>query len=138
MELVTEQEFRENIQNVQEMVRPFKAEYLEPIGIDLTVGEHCINMTRGHAISLGVGEELEMRPGDFVIIFTNESLYVRDDYLGLLFPKVSLTLKGLSQSGGKVNPRFSGQLRVALKNEGHEVVRLKHKERICNVAFWRI
>jgi len=138
MELITKQAFMNDEQGVQGLVQPFKRGHLEPFGIDLTVGKHCINVTKDQTMRLDEGQEFEMRPGDFVIVDTDEYLRVPEHYFGLVFPKVSLTLRRLSQSAGKVNPGFKGVLRVALKNEGYEVVKLNQGERICNVAFWRI
>ena len=138
MELVTDEVFKHNNRREQSMVEPFNWERVKRFGIDLTVGEHCNNVTKAQTTSLSAGEKLEVRPGDFVIVETDEYLRVPDTHLGLVFPKVSLTLRRLFQSGGKVDPGFKGRLRIALKNEGHEVVELKRGDPICNVAFWYI
>jgi len=138
MELITDEVFRNNVEGEQNMLDPFRWDHVERFGVDLTAGEHCVNVTKAETVRLGEAQELEVRPGDFVIVDTDEYLRVPDSCLGLLLPKVSLMLRGLSQSGGKVDPGFRGRLRVALKNEGYEVVKLKRGEPICNVAFWRI
>ena len=138
MDLITNKVFMNDEQGVQSLVHPFLSDHLDGIGIDLTVGDICRNVTKDDTIRLNGGQEFEVRRGDFVIIDTAEDLRVSDSYLGMVFPKVSLTLRGLSQSAGKVNPGFNGRLRIPLKNEGYETVKLKKGTRICNVVFWRI
>ncbi|GEM_PF-3596312 len=139
MEIVTPERFRANKNNEQRVEQPFKEVNLTPFGIDLTAGEYCVHLTKDLVIKLVSEAEVEVRPGDSVIVETEERLDVPPDWVGLIFPKRKLTEDGLFQpgGGGKVDPGWNNRLKVAFKNEGYKTIKLKRGTRICCVAFWQ-
>jgi deoxycytidine triphosphate deaminase len=138
MELVTYDDFDKNSNGEQDVIHPFEIEHLQPLGIDLTLGQDCYNLTTGKGEKLGKDDVFPVRHGDFVVVWTEETLHVRDDWFGLVCSKVSLIGQGLTHFGTKVDPGFEGKLQLSFRNDGHRVIKLKRGQPICNVIFLRL
>jgi deoxycytidine triphosphate deaminase len=137
MKIVSDKDFSEN-SAIEKIISPFNPENLTPVGVDLTIGGKCYNVTIGKEYDLEDGEILELFHGDFARVFTYENLTVPSDWFGMVYGKVSLAGKGLTHLGTKIDPGFEGKLLLTFQYLGNEPLRFKRGDPICNVAFFRI
>ena len=135
MRLLTYNDFVEDSTQWVQRVTPLNEDNLEAAGIDLTVGGKGCNVTSGEEVSFETGDTLEVRPGDFVNIQTAEVISLEPTDLGLVFAKVSLTQRGFTSFGSKIDPGFRGRLLLSFANNGHTVERLSPGQRICMVSI---
>lgn len=83
-------------------------------------------------------EEVIIRPGDYYLVSTVESLNAPKDLMPVIFPRTSLFRAGLLLLNSKTDPGYKGQLIMGLKNLSEFEVRLQLGARICNVVFFKI
>lgn len=116
-------------------ISPMCRSNLQGAGIDLTVGGDGVNLTSGQEVSFDSGDVMEIRPGDFVNIQTAEELTLEDTDFGFVFAKVSLTQKGFTSFGSKIDPGYRGKLLLSFANNGHNIVTIRKGQSICMVSI---
>ncbi len=130
----------------------------EGVGVDLRLGA-LYKITEGGAfIEAGLGkrkgvktkliakfhprkinqEEVIIKPGDYYLVSTYETLNTPKDLMPLVFPRTSLFRAGLLLLNSKTDPGYKGQLTMGLKNLSEFEVRLQMGARICNIVFFKI
>lgn len=129
---------------------------VQPASIDLTLANEFFELTEeggrevdpieedfpsgGTPRSIEEGNVLKLRPGDFVLGSTKETIGLPDDLVGLIFGRSSFGRLGVvaHTGAGFINPGWRGQLTLELTNTGPYTVVLRPGEtRIIQVAFLR-
>ena len=109
---------------------------INPASIDLALGEE-IRDVDGHLIDkLGKDDEFVIKPNQFVLAHTLEKINMPINLLGIVKGKSSLARKGLIvEFAGFIDPGFTGQITLELKNVSDKPVTLKKYMRICQLCF---
>lgn len=112
---------------------------INPASIDLSLGEE-IRDVDGHLIDkLGKSDEFVIKPNQFVLAHTLERINMPVNLLGIVKGKSSLARKGLIvEFAGFIDPGFTGQITLELKNVSDKPVTLKKYMRICQLCFLKM
>lgn len=112
---------------------------INPASIDLSLGEE-IRDVDGHLIDkLGKDDEFVIKPNQFVLAHTLEKINMPINLLGIVKGKSSLARKGLIvEFAGFIDPGFTGQITLELKNVSDKPVTLKKYMRICQLCFLKM
>ncbi len=85
-----------------------------------------------------VQDELIVKPGEYYLVQTAETLHTPLDVMPMVYPRSSLFRAGLLLLATKTDPGYEGQLTFGLTNLGPFPVKLQLGARICNVVFHAI
>lgn len=85
-------------------------------------------------------EPWELAPGEFVLASTREKVNVPPDLVGFVHGKSSLARKGLliHVTAGLLDPGFSGDVTLEMKNVSDEYITLTPGMRIAQLAFHQL
>ena len=83
-------------------------------------------------------QEVIIKPGDYYLVSTFESLNTPEDLMPMVYPRSSLFRAGLLLLNTKTDPGYKGKLTMGLKNLSEFEVRLQLGARICNAVFYKI
>lgn len=104
------------------------------VSYDLRVGSEY----RGHhdqeKTELGDDAFVVVRPGNAVLIQSEEIVFLPRKLFGYIVPKVTLLQKGLTNTISKVDPGYNGPLIVTLFNLGRSEQRLKRRDPFCSLV----
>jgi len=78
---------------------------------------------------------LMVKPGEFYLVKTMETVNVPENLVGILKPRSTLQRMGLFLRTTQIAPGYSGELTFALKNEGPATVKIDIGARIAHVMF---
>lgn len=81
---------------------------------------------------------IDIKPGDFYLVKTMETVNVPDDLVGILKPRSTLQRMGLFLRTTQISPGYSGELTFAIKNEGPAKVKIDIGARIVHVMFAKV
>ena len=84
---------------------------------------------------LGKQNKIKIKPGDFFLVKTIESLNLPQNLTANFKPRTTTFRSGLFLRSGNVAPGYSGPVTFALKNEGPITVELEMGARIVHVQF---
>jgi deoxycytidine triphosphate deaminase len=105
------------------------------VSYDLRVG----NEYRGHRdaekTELTEGGELVLRPGNAVLIQSEEVVFLPRKLFGYVVPKVSLLQQGVTNTLSKIDPGYNGPLIVTLFNLGKVDLHLKRRDHFCSIVL---
>jgi len=91
-------------------------------------------LLNGATVDLRLAESVHLAPGDFLLSHTIEVVTIPLDALGIVAGKSSPAREGLQvECAGVVDPGFSGQLVLELKNLGHEHLYPEEGQRIAQL-----
>lgn len=112
---------------------------ISPASIDLTLFGLEIVHEDGKKSSVPLGS-YNLKPGEFVLMSTNEMVDMPDDYVGVVKGKSSLARKGLMvECAGFVDPGFSGQITLEIKNLNQKrTLPLRDGMKICQMVLMRM
>lgn len=97
-------------------VRPFDPKRVQPGSVDLTLGEYWSIPGVEHKFEIG-DDGIMVKPGDFVLLHTEQVVTVSNQVIGFVKGKSSWARQGLLvECAGLVDPGFSGQLVLEVKN----------------------
>ena len=146
LELVHSKKLVENLSE-RELTNP------EGTGFDLRLGEVFTTSGKGY---LGITDRetapvtslkaynpnniqsIVIKPGDFYLIKTIETVNVPDNLVGILKPRSTMHRMGLFVRTTQISPGYSGELTFALKNEGPVEVKIDLGARIAHVMFAQV
>lgn len=83
-------------------------------------------------------EFLVIKPGDYYLVQTIESVNLPSNLMVMIFPRSSLFRAGLQLLVTKGDPGYRGALTFGLTNIGAHEVKLQLGARICNVVFMEV
>lgn len=126
----------------------------EGVGVDLRLGE-VYEITEGGAFIQGdsgqvlgnrkgvktkklESDEVIIKPGDYYLVTTLETLNTPKDLMPIVYPRSSLFRAGLLLLNTKTDPGYKGKLTMGLKNLSNFEVKLQIGARICNLVFHKI
>ncbi|HVB16948.1 MAG TPA: hypothetical protein VNF04_10475 [Stellaceae bacterium] len=107
-------------------------------GYDLRVGEAFRDHRVDYGQEIGENGTIVIRPGDGVIIQTEEWVEFPEHRFGEIFPKVGLIQKGIANITTKVDPGFRGNLLVTVFNYGKRSVSLRRRDRFCSLHVFGV
>ena len=114
---------------------------VQPASIDLSVGGIFVpGIPQGKRGSAGHEHyNYAVKPGDTVIIESNEELNIPDDLAAIGFPPSNVAIKGLLMTNpGHIDPGFSGKLSFTLINMSKEEFLVLHGHRIFTLLFFKL
>lgn len=85
-----------------------------------------------------VQDELIIKPGEYYLVQTAETIHTPLDLMPMVYPRSSLFRAGLLLLATKTDPGYKGQLTFGLANLGAFPVKLQLGARICNIVFYTI
>jgi len=85
-----------------------------------------------------VQDTLCIKPGDYYLVQTAETISVPKDLMPMVYPRGSLFRDGLLLLCSKSDPGYTGPLTFGLANLGSFDVKLQLGARFCNIVFYKI
>ncbi len=85
-----------------------------------------------------VQDELIIKPGQYYLVQTAETVNTPLDLMPMLYPRSSLFRAGLLLLVTKTDPGYKGKLTLGITNLGAFEVKLQLGARICNIVFHKI
>lgn len=89
----------------------------------------------------GDRKELAIMPGETVMVHTGVSMWINDPkFTALVFPRSGLGSKGLilANTVGVIDSDYQGEIMLALKNAGHDMIKIAAGDRIAQVGIFHI
>lgn len=83
-------------------------------------------------------QSIIIKPNDFLLVKTIETVNVPKDLVGILKPRSTMQRMGLFLRTTQIAPGYSGELTFALKNVGPVEVKIELGSRIAHVMFARV
>src|SRR3989344_1336610 len=83
-------------------------------------------------------EEIEIHPGEYLLISTIESINTPKNLMPMVYPRSSLFRAGLLLLVTKTDPGYRGTLTMGLRNLSEFPVSLQMGARVCNIVFYQI
>ena len=117
------------------IIYPYKEESVGPACYDVSMGPLAYSPTRGSIFFIPKGEALEILPGENMLVLTEEFLALPPFVGAILQLRVSLVLRGLVASTGKIDPTWRGRLLVSLTNLSKEKIILRRNYRFATLIF---
>ena len=108
------------------------------------LNENAIIPTYGTEFSAGadlyalLNKEIEIQPGETVIIPTGLAMEIPHGYVGLIYARSSLgTKKGLAPANkvGVIDADYRGEIKVVLYNQSNSIQTISPNERIAQIVF---
>lgn len=130
------------------IVEPWRDEHVQPASIDLRLGDQFIiwvgtedwgrsGPMKQHKTTVVDGITIE--PGQFMLGTTIETVTIPDHLVGHAVGRSSWAREGLIiENAGLVDPGFTGQITLELKNIGHTPLWLPVGDRICQLVLTQL
>lgn len=112
-------------------------EQLQPLSYELRLGEEVFLSSEKKLVRLGKDQfEIAIRPGDFAILLTYESVKIPPYIMALISIKTAFKNMGLVNiSGFHVDPGFKGKLTFSVYNAGPGEIILRYKDPTFIIFF---
>jgi len=104
----------------------------ERVVVDLTVGSR---FERNGGSERRLSKKLTLRPGEAVRIQTSEMIETPADVFGLTVSKATLAGDGLFVSNLKIDPVFTGKLRIPVFNASRQRIVIKPGQQFASIYF---
>jgi dCTP deaminase len=127
---------RKNYEKMGIRVKPEPPIGNEHVSCDLSVGR--VYMEAGNAQPYEFKKPYKLRPARCIVVKTREHFSVPDGVFGILCSKGSLAGRGLMVPNTKIDPRFAGELDIAIYNAGQRTVMITQGMRFCTVVFHQL
>lgn len=117
------------------LVNPFNEEMLQPASIDLTLGGE-LKTINGKSIDL-TQDSYKLKPNEFILGHTSETIHVPRDLMARVEGKSSIARLGVAIhiTAGFIDPNFTGQITLEIKNMSDKPFELIHGDSICQIVF---
>lgn len=134
-------EFQQRLGTIS--IEPYSPDLLQPASYDLTLGPYAtfIDQPNGPWVEKfdGPGLHYYLNPDQFVLLSTVERVTLGASHAGQVAGKSTLARKGLIiESAGFVDPGFSGQLTLEVKNIGPNPIVLTAGMPIAQIVFFQM
>ena len=107
--------------------------------LDLCLGDQVFVTPQKTPINLGQNEIININPGQFAALTTEETLIIPTEYIGFITIRFTYKSKGLVNiSGFHVDPGFKGKLIFSVYNAGPTTVSLQRGKAIFSLFLARI
>lgn len=105
-----------------------------PMSIDLKVGDICL--LPGDSRTYRIDEHgIKVKPRQSVVIYSKEKFVLPLNVFGLVTGKGTYIFQGCIVASGKIDPGYSGNLKVCFFNGGRSSVTIKPDDVFCTVFF---
>lgn len=123
------------------LIRPIDTEQLDcnkaPATYDLRVGEQYRDHSKD-IVRAVTDTGIYLAPGAAVVVLTREEVHLPEGFFGQIAPKVTLLEQGISNTPSKVDPGFSGRLRITVFNHGRKAATLAPGQKFCALFVSRV
>lgn len=135
---------------MQGAIEPFDESNLQPSSYDLTLSSKFIKQNGGTIIPQKTSEfksveefdidEFDLKPGDFILGSTIETVRIPIDFAARFEGKSSLGRIGLCThiTAGFIDPGFNGTITVELSNLGNSTIHLWKGMKIGQICFFQL
>jgi deoxycytidine triphosphate deaminase len=100
---------------------------------DLRVGDKYKDHRNDIIHALKDEEDIQLLPGNAVIIETEEDVRFPDRLFGQILPRVRLLARGIANTPSKIDPGYSGHLLITTFNHGKRTQKLQRGGRFCSL-----
>jgi len=128
-----------------DIVEPFRDEHVQPASIDLRLGDQFVLWVENidgvmEQLKINVADGITIEPDQFMLGATFETITIPPHLVGQINGRSSWARKGLivHTTAGFIDPGFTGQITLELKNVGHETLFLPVRERICQLVLTQL
>jgi dCTP deaminase len=105
------------------------------VSYDLRVGSEYRGHRDAEKTELPDNGVIVVRPGNAVLIQSEEIVFLPRKLFGYVVPKVTLLQKGITNTLSKVDPGYNGPLIVTLFNLGKTDQELRRREPFCSLVL---
>ena len=104
------------------LVSPFNPANVSPCSIDLTLGNEiqieCLDDKMGPWLSIDITDPYRLRPKQFILAHTAETIFIPDGYSGQILLRSSAARAGFNHAlSGWIDSGFHGQITLELTNQ---------------------
>lgn len=134
----------ENLCKKKDLVTPYDRKYLQPHSIDLTLGTNFkvpIPERKGEFddYHINKGSLFKIKPNQFVLAHTKETISLPQDILGFVCGKSSIARCGIViESAGLIDAGFLGEITLELYNQSPWELKLTEGMSICQAYFIKV
>lgn len=115
---------------------PLREEQIQPSSYDLRLGDRVTGVHLGEPVVDRPFDKIILTQGDFVLLHTEEEVWLSNSVAGEVKGKSSWARKGLIvESAGLVDPGFSGQLVLEVTNLSPVPVTMIPGDLIAQIVF---
>ena len=137
--LMSDKDIQEAMSSGELIIGNFSQKSLQPASYDMRVGEEAFSSHEKVGIDVKSIHSLVVKPGDFILIRTYESVKLSPKIAGRIGLRSFHARKGLVLlAGPQIDPGFEGVLVVGLHNLDANELKLSYKETFCTVEFYRL
>ena len=131
------------------MIENFKEKNLQSVSYDVTMGSNIMKFKDEcntiylddkesidnlyEKVSINMGYKL--RPGEFVLARLNERVNMPKDIAGHIRPRTTFNKLGLLITSQHINPTYSGNLQIGIRNCSPNIIVLKPNLKIAQIVF---
>lgn len=118
------------------VIHPWTKGMIQPASIDLQLGDVDTDPLLGRPMEERIWR---IEAGQFVLAATYQTVQFPNHLAGRVEGKSTWGRRGLLvHAAGFVDPGFTGQLTLELKNLSHKPILLHEKVFICQLAVWKL
>ena len=121
---------------------PFKKESIKSCNLCLTASEYIYSRVDKQVLKVQKDQQkksfVKIKPKDRVLVWTNESVFLSDNFCGTLHTVTKLASQGLGHIGTRVNPKWLGVMCIPIHNFSEEEVTLYIKNPDEPIAYLMI
>lgn len=134
--ILSDSEIRSARESGRIAIEPFADASVQPASYDLRVGRQAAISSDKQVVDLTTSGFVQIKPGDFVIVSTQEKLELDASHVGRFGLTSTYARKRLIASvGAQVDPGFRGRLFVGLTNLSTKPITLPHADVFLTVEF---
>lgn len=107
---------------------------------DIPLPTYATNGSAGMDIYAAVEQELEIKPGETVLIPTGFSIELPHGFEAQIRPRSGLAVKhsiGIMNSPGTIDPDYRGEVKIILTNFGQQNFTVRRGDRIAQMVIAR-
>ena len=107
----------------------------------LTLPAYMSDLASGMDIAAAIKTDMEIEPGDIVLIPTGLSVSIPEGYELQVRPRSGMAIKhGLTvvNAPGTIDADYRGEIKVGLVNLGKETVRVRRGDRIAQIVLCEV
>lgn len=109
---------------------------IQPASVDVRLGEQLLRHPSGETVFLGADFSYLLKPGECVLGALIERVNVPPNMVGRVEGKSSIARRFLTvHSAGFIDPGFSGDITLELKNDGEILFELRPGMMIAQISF---
>lgn len=134
------------------MIEKFNKDNLQSVSYDVTIGNkirrfknemETISLTSKNDIDdlyeeVNIEYGYKMRPGEFILARLNEKVNMPNDIAGHIRPRTTFNKLGIIITSQHINPSYSGNLQIGIRNCTPNVVILKNDLKIGQIVFEKV